>query len=90
MLYFNASSAVKLGMARDLSDLTTASGATVALEKQGDGLRFFHLPAAKKVAIHYASLKSGTSSIYINGVFVKKVNLHSTGAAVGSYLQCHH
>ncbi|HEY5327468.1 MAG TPA: alpha-L-fucosidase, partial [Mucilaginibacter sp.] len=86
VLYIKASSGIKLGMARDISDLTVPGGVAVGMEKQGDGLSFFHLPAAKKIAIHYASLNSGTFSIYLNGVFAKKINLHSTGAALGSYL----
>ncbi len=85
-VYIKASSGVKLGTARDLSDLAVPGGITVSMEKQGDGLKFFHLPAAKKIAIHYASLNSGTFSIYLNGVFAKKINLHSTGAGLGSYL----
>ncbi len=68
-LYIKASSGVKLGSARDLSDLAVPGGITVSMEKQGDGLKFFHLPAAKTIAIHYASLNSGTFSIYLNGIF---------------------
>jgi alpha-L-fucosidase len=85
-LYIKAIAGVKSGMARDLPDLIAAGGITVTLDNQGDGLSFSHLPTAKKLAIHYASLNSGTFSIYLNGVFTKKVNLHSTGGVSGSYL----
>jgi len=86
LLYIKAGSGVKLGMAREVSDPAVPGGITVCFEKQGDGLKFFHLPAAKKIAIHYASLNCGTFSIYLNGIFKKKINFHSSGAALSSYL----
>ncbi|MGD0837768.1 MAG: alpha-L-fucosidase, partial [Polyangia bacterium] len=44
------------------------------------------LPAASKLAIHYASVSVGTISAAVNSQAVVKVNVHSSGAMTGSFL----
>ena len=45
-----------------------------------------NVPAASKLAIHYASVSVGTISVSVNGQPAVKVNVHSSGAITGSFL----
>ena len=77
-----AESAFRLGKASTFAD-PSASGsmAVKALGESGSGLKFDHVPAAKKLDIRYASkTEMGTYSIQVNDQTPIKVNFHSTGA----------
>jgi alpha-L-fucosidase len=78
-----AEKAARLGKSTVFSD-PKASGAMAVryLGEIGSGLRFDKVPAAKKLAIHYATkTETGTYSIQVNDQPPVKVNFHSTGAS---------
>jgi alpha-L-fucosidase len=77
-----AEKAVPLGKAVAFADPKASGGNAVkALGEPGSGLRFDKVPAAKKIAIRYASkTEMGTYSIQVNEQTPVKVNFHSTGA----------
>jgi alpha-L-fucosidase len=69
-----------------LADSTASGGGLVGLVKDWQGIKFSGLPAAKKLALRYASTAVGTISVAVNGGAARKVNVHSSGAATGSFL----
>jgi alpha-L-fucosidase len=79
---FEAEKAALLGKATLFADPKASGGSAVkALGEPGSGLRFDKVPAAKKLAIRYASkTDNGTYSIQVNDQPPVKVNFHSTGA----------
>ena len=81
-----AESAKLIAGATKISDSNASKSLTVSLTKSGDGILFSKLPAAKKVAICYASVNVGTISLVINGQLERKINVHSSGALKGSFL----
>ncbi|HEX9047188.1 MAG TPA: alpha-L-fucosidase, partial [Verrucomicrobiae bacterium] len=83
---FKAEDAKRLGGAARLADRGTSHGRLVSLSKPGQGLKFTRLPAAGKLAIHYASTNAGTISVTVNGEPARKVNVHSSGALTNSFL----
>jgi len=75
------------GSAQIEKDSSASGGAmVVGLGAIGAGLTFANLPATEKLAIHYATKSYGTFSLYLNDVFVRKINLHSSGALRDFYL----
>jgi alpha-L-fucosidase len=82
-----AEKAAPIGKAATFADPRASGGKVVkALGDPGSGLRFDKVPAAKKLAIHYASkTEMGTYSIQVNDQQPVKVNFHSTGAADSYY-----
>ena len=75
-----------IGGANKLADTSASGGNLVSLTKSGEGIKFTNLPLANKLAIRYASVSAGTISVVINDQPVRKVNVHSSGAAIGSFL----
>jgi alpha-L-fucosidase len=77
-----AEKAALLGKAVVFADPKASGGNAVkALGEPGSGLRFDKVPAAKKLAIRYASKTgNGSYSIQVNDQPPIKVNFHSTGA----------
>ncbi|MGD0838801.1 MAG: alpha-L-fucosidase [Polyangia bacterium] len=63
-----------------------SGGSSVSLGKTGQGAQITGLPAASKLAIHYASVSVGTISAQVNSQTAVKVNVHSSGAMTGSFL----
>jgi len=61
-------------------------GNAVQLAEIGQGLKFTHLPAATKLAIHYASVSVGTISVVVSDQPAVKLNVHSSGDLVNSFL----
>jgi alpha-L-fucosidase len=61
-------------------------GDLLSLAKAGQGVKFSGLPAAKTVAIRYASVEVGTISVAVNDQPGRKVNVHSSGDAAKSFL----
>src|SRR3954453_884368 len=81
-----ADAAELVGDASKLSDSSASGGRLVCLASPGQGAKFSRLPAASKLAIHYASLKAGTISVALNDQPARKVNVHSSGALTNSFL----
>ena len=78
---FEAEKATLLGKAVLFADARASGGMAVKrLGAPGSGLRFDRVPAAKKLAIRYASKTDmGTYSIRVNDQPPVRVNFHSTG-----------
>jgi alpha-L-fucosidase len=83
---YEAGSAVLVGGASTVGDGAASTGFSVGLIRPGDALRFNGLPAAGKLAIHYASVEVGTISAVIDDGPARKVNVHSSGALTNSFL----
>ncbi len=81
-----AESAKPIGSATKVSDNDASEGYLVSLTKPGDGIRFSELPMVNKLAIRYASVKVGTISVNVNDQPAHRVNIHSSGALIGSFL----
>jgi alpha-L-fucosidase len=80
-----AEKAALVGGANKTDDRGASGKSTVELSKAGDGVKFTSVPAASKLAIHYASTNVGSISVAINDQ-VAKVNVHSSGALTNSFL----
>ena len=75
-----------VGGASTVNDSAASGGTSVGLASTGQGAEATGLPAASKLAIHYASVSVGTISVSVNGQTPVKVNVHSTGALTGYYI----
>jgi len=75
-----------IGGATKLGDDSASGKYMASLNKPGDGLIFSDLPITNKLAIRYASVNVGTISIAVNNQKAIKVNIHSSGAFTGSFL----
>ena len=75
-----------VGGASKVTDSAASGGSSVGLAGNGQGAEATGLPAASRLAIHYATVSTGTISVSINGGTARKVNVHSTGALTGSFL----
>jgi alpha-L-fucosidase len=85
---FEAEAAEKLGNCKNYSDAYASGRAGVAFPADGvgAGIAVPNLPASSVLQIHYCTLtEMGTLSVYVNNVFVEKVNIHSTGAFARYY-----
>ncbi len=63
-----------------------SAGSPAGLIKPGQSVKFAGLPASGKLAIRYASTEVGTISVAVNDQPPRKVNVHSSGALTGSFL----
>jgi alpha-L-fucosidase len=72
--------------ASTVTDSSANGGSSVGLANTGQGAQVTGTPAASKLAIHYASTSVGTISVSVNGQPAVKVNVHSSGALTGSFL----
>ena len=81
-----AESAKLIAGASKISDHNASKKFTVSLTKSGDGIVFSKLQTAQKVAICYSSTSVGTISLSINGQHEQKINVHSSGNLMGSFL----
>jgi alpha-L-fucosidase len=84
---FEAEKAKLVGGASNVADKSASGGQSINLAKPGQGLNFENLPEARKLAIRYASVNVGTISVAINNQQSVKVNVHSSGAVTGYFLQ---
>lgn len=48
-------------------------------------MSFSGMPAGQRLAIRYASMEASTITVQVNDKFVRKLNIHSSGALTGSY-----
>ncbi|MEO6232548.1 MAG: alpha-L-fucosidase [Ferruginibacter sp.] len=74
------------GGAKKLNDHSASGGYVASLIKPGDALVFSNLQVANKLAIRYATVNVGTISVMVNNQKAIKVNIHSSGALTGSFL----
>lgn len=77
---------VPVGGAAKVTDAAASGGSSVGLASSGQGAEATGLPAASRLAIHYATTSTGTISVSVNGGTARKVNVHSSGALTGSFL----
>ncbi len=75
-----------VGGASKVTDGAATGGYSIGLANAGQGAEATGLPACGKVAIHYASVSVGTISVAVNDQTARKVNVHSSGALTGSFL----
>nr|WP_320058152.1 alpha-L-fucosidase [uncultured Bacteroides sp.] len=83
---FEVEAAKLIGSASKASDSKASGGYVVCLTKSGEGVKLFNIKASNKLAICYASVSVGTISIAVNNQSAHKVNIHSSGALMGSFL----
>jgi len=83
---FEAEKAKLTGGALKVADKSASGGYVISLAKPGEGVQFKNMPEVAKLAIRYASVKVGTISVVVNNQSAVKVNVHSTGALTGSFL----
>jgi len=84
--FFEVEAAKLIGTTSKASDSKASGGYVVCLTKSGEGVKFSDIPASSKLAIRYASVSVGTISIAVNNQPAHKVNIHSSGALIGSFL----
>jgi alpha-L-fucosidase len=77
---------VAVNGASTVTDGAASGGTSIGLGGNGQGAEATGLPAASRLAIHYASVSVGTISVSVNGGAARKVNVHSSGALTGSFL----
>jgi alpha-L-fucosidase len=82
---FKAASAELIGGASKVIDGAESGNYFVSLVKPGEGIKFFVMPAANKLAIRYASLGVGCLSVVVDNQ-VKTINIHSSGNLKDSFL----
>lgn len=75
-----------VGGASKVNDAAAMDGSSVGLGAAGQGAQLMAVPAASRLAIHYASVSVGTISVVVNDTPPRKVNVHSSGALTGSFL----
>ena len=75
-----------LGGATKIADREASAGYLVSLTQPGHGVAFSGMRAGSKLATRYASMSVGTISAAVNEKPAAKVNVHSSGALTGSYL----
>lgn len=83
---FEAESAQLIGGTSKVADKEASGGYIVSLTKPEDGIRFSALPASAKLAIRYSSLGVGVINVAVNNEPVRKLNFHSSGNLIGSFL----
>lgn len=75
-----------VGGASKITDKEASGGYLVSLVNPGEAVIFKKLPNADKLAIRYASVKTGTISVSVNDLQAVKVNVHPSGALTGTFL----
>jgi alpha-L-fucosidase len=74
------------GGASKVADKEASGRYLASLAKTGATVKFNKLPASGRLAIRYASVMAGTISVSVNDLPAIKVNIHSSGALTGSFL----
>ena len=83
---FEIEAAKLIGTTSKAPDSKASGGYVVCLSKTGEGVELSNMPTANKLAIRYATSEVGTISIAVNNQPARKVNIHSSGAFMGSFL----
>lgn len=69
-----------------MPDVAASGGSSVGVSGAGQSADVTGLPAASRLAIHFATTSTGTISASVNGGAARKVYVHSTGALTGAFL----
>lgn len=85
-IFLDVSTAELVGGATQVAGSEASGGYLVSLAKPGQSVKFTDVPAATKLAIRYASVEVGTISVTVSDQPARKVNVHSSGALAGSFL----
>ncbi|WP_372661917.1 glycoside hydrolase family 9 protein [Cohnella sp.] len=81
-----AETATRLGFASVYNDSSASGGQAVEyLHVSGNGIQFNNVPAATSLTVSYASINSGTYSMYVNGVKTQTINFTGNGQWNGAY-----
>ena len=83
---FEVEASKLIGSASKAPDSKASGGCVVCLTKPGEGIKFSNMQIAGKLAIRYASVLVGTISVTVNNQLTRKVNIHSSGDLMGSFL----
>lgn len=83
---FEAESAKLFSGATKLADSEASGGYLVSLAKPGQAIQLRNLKPCSKLAIRYASTAVGTINVVVNNQIARKVNIHSSGSLMGSFL----
>ena len=75
-----------IGGASKIADHDATANYLIGLTQPGQGVTFTRVGAGSRLAIRYASMSAGTISVAVNDEPAEKVNVHSSGALTGSYL----
>jgi len=81
-----AESGKAIGGATIIADKLASKGMLASFTNQGQAFTYSALPAGSTLAIRYATLQTGTISLSFNEKTPIKLNIHSSGAFMGSYL----
>ena len=81
-----AETAELLNGAAKVTDSAASGGYLVSLTKLDQGIKFTNIKPGGKLAIRYASVNVGTISVSVNNQPAMRVNVHSSGATMGSFL----
>ena len=81
-----AEDAKPTGNTRYYPDTSASNGGGMAyIYQEGDSFMFEDVPQASEVIVRYASERSGTLGLYVNGTRMSEIAFKATGAWVGSY-----
>ena len=83
---YEAESGKPIGNPLQVKDAAASKGKAIQLLCPGQGVQFTRIPTASKLAIRYATTNAGTISVMVNNQLARKVNVHSSGAFIDSYL----
>jgi alpha-L-fucosidase len=83
---FEAEKAQLQGGAAKVTDSKASGGNLVSLASPGESVVFSNLPESDKLAIKYSSVNAGTISVSVNKMPPVRINIHSSGAMTGSFL----
>ncbi len=75
-----------IGGAQKIADDSASGRFIVGLVRPGQTIQFVNLSKASRLAIKYASVNVGTVSVAVDNQPAVKVNIHSSGAKSGSFL----
>ncbi|HSR16795.1 MAG TPA: alpha-L-fucosidase, partial [Ignavibacteriaceae bacterium] len=83
---FEAESAESFGGASKVKSTAASEEYLISLTTAGQGIKFNNLPPSGKLAVYYASVETGTISIGISDQPERKLNIHSSGDLISSFL----
>jgi alpha-L-fucosidase len=83
---FEAESAKLIRGASKVADDKASGGFLVSLTKPDEGIAFTGLPASGKLAVRYSSSGVGVISVTVNNQPMQRLNIHSSGNLMGSFL----
>jgi serine/threonine protein kinase len=86
-IQLEAEAATKIQSVNVMDDSAASGGKVVGnLYIEGNGIAFDNVPAATSLTLKYASVESGTFSLYVNGTKVAKLEFTANHVWTGSYV----